>query len=152
MMNIFFTFVCMSSIEIRTTSSPMLGFSKWLYLQYACQEMLGSSVSLLFDSNLLTHRIGLALTVTNNCPHLKTNDSNNQLQFTKLAISRLIIVRFSKFKICDTQQSNTVLSGHNMTSREDVTRARGRHQRHHKPQSESGCRTRCYGHISETAR
>ncbi len=40
------TFVCMSAIEIP-------------YLQYACQVMLGSSVSLLFDSNMLTNRIGL---------------------------------------------------------------------------------------------
>ncbi len=57
--------------------------------------------------------------------------------FTKLAVSQLIMVRFWKFKICDTQQSDTVLTGHNMTSR-DVTRARTRTSQ---PQSESGCCT-----------
>ncbi len=55
--------------------------------------------------------------------YMWTPTNTNWLHFTKLAVSRLIMVRFEKLKIWHTQRSDADLSDVTNTSR-DVTRAR----------------------------
>ena len=81
-----------------------------------------SSNTCKFKPNTLTHL------PKNYCPLMKMCKNMNWPHFTKLAVSRLIMVRFSKFKIWHSQEHEPHHSEPRIPSRATV-RAKSRHAR-----------------------